>query len=387
MKWLFVKRRLDFPRRSGHDVHTFEVMRALAGQGHEISLVTVDALQKGATDGLPLRHLSSLDGSEPTSAARPVLSSLQERFRSYWGIPMEPIVRTGELATELGVDATVVSGLDVLPLLGAVTRGTRVWYAGDEWVRHHLSLVRLRDRATWPHLKTAAVKGLYERAYAPLIDRAWVVTPGEAAAMRRYAGVRHVDVLPNGIDTDYFRPLDPLPEELPDSACFWGRLDFEPNIDAVRWFVTQVWPAVRRARGGATFTVYGFQPSRAVLQFDGRDGVSIVPDLPDLRSHVQRHQVVALPFVSGGGIKNKLLEAAAMARPIVASAVAVEGLGGRVPLTVCRTAGDWTARLLELFADGAHRAREGRAAREWVAMAHSWHGAALAGARGLEEPR
>ena len=39
-------------------------------------------------------------------------------------------------------------------------------------------------------------------------------------------------------------------------------------------------------------------------------------NLPDLRAEVQRREIVVLPFVSGGGIKNKLLEAAAMGMPM-----------------------------------------------------------------------
>lgn len=387
MKWLFVKRRLDFPRRSGHDVHTFELMRGLQRAGHEISLATIDPLPVGAVDGLPLRATANLLEAPATDGRALHLTTLQEKFRSYWGIPVGPIVRTGQLASELGVDATVVSGLDVLPLLGSVTTGKRIWYAGDEWVRHHLSLVRLTDRSTWSQVKTAAIKGVYERAYASIIDRAWVVTPDEATAMRRYAGVRHVDVLPNGIDTVHFAPPEPPVAERPDSVCFWGRLDFEPNIDAVAWLVTQVWPSVRRQRPQATFTVYGFQPSPAVMRWDGRDGISVVPDLPDLRGHVPQHQIVALPFVSGGGIKNKLLEAAAMARPIVASRVAVEGLEGQAPLEVPTSPSAWASTLVALMGDAARRQALGRHARNWVARAHSWDSAAAVAIAGLEAHR
>lgn len=384
MKWLFVKRRLDYPRRSGHDVHTFELMRGLQRLGHEISLATLDPLPGDAVQGLTLTRVANLTEAAPAGGPTLHLTALQEKFRRYWGIPVGPILDTGRLATELRVDATVVSGLDVLPLLGAVKTGRRIWYAGDEWVRHHLSLVRITDRSTWPQIKTAAIKGVYERTYASLVDRAWVVTPGEAVAMRRYAGVKHVDVLPNGIDTAHFAPLDPPVPEQPDSTCFWGRLDFEPNIDAVTWFATQVWPGIRRRRPAATFTIYGFEPSPAVGRWHGRDGITVVADLPDLRRHVQRHQVVVLPFVSGGGIKNKLLEAAAMARPIVASRVAAEGLTGEAPLQVPASAAAWVDAVTGLMADPHGRERMGHAARAWVATAHSWDSAARAAAGGLD---
>lgn len=384
VKWLFVKRRLEFPRRSGHDVHTYEVMRGLHRLGHEVSLATLEETGASAIAGLELCNAIAMNNLPDAAPSSLRLSALQERFRRYWGIPVGPIIRVGELAAELNVDATVVSGLDVLPMLGNISNGSRIWYAGDEWVRHHLSLVRPRNSATWRHLKTAVIKGSYERAYASLVDRAWVVTQGESVAMRRYAGVRTVDVVPNGIDTGHFSPSATLLPEEPESICFWGRLDFEPNIDAVVWLATQVWPSVRRLRPNATFTIYGFQPSGQLLAYDGRDGVVLVPDLPDLRESVQRHQVVVLPFISGAGIKNKLLEAAALGRAIVASAVAMEGLAGTPPLLTPGTPEEWTRAIVDLMDSESWRRALGAKAREWVMQEHSWDRAAAAAAAGME---
>ncbi len=169
--------------------------------------------------------------------------------------------------------------------------------------------MQLFQPSTWANVKQAAVKGLYERAYGPMLDRVWVVSEADRRAMQRVAGVGGVDVLPNGVDAEHFAPRER--PEAPNSCVFWGRLDFGPNIQALEWFCRRVWPAVRQARPDAMFTIYGFQPSAQVRSLEKAGGVRIVPDLPDLRDEIAAHQVVVLPFVSGGGIKNKLLEAAA----------------------------------------------------------------------------
>jgi glycosyltransferase involved in cell wall biosynthesis len=231
------------------------------------------------------------------------------------------------------------------------------------------------------------VKGLYERAYAPLLDRVWLVTEADRRAMRLVAGSGRLDVLPNGVDAAYFAPRE-LPQH--DRSCtFWGRLDFGPNVQALEWFCRRVWPAVRRESPGARFAVYGFRPNDAVRAVTGRDGIELIPDLPDLRDEVARHPVVVLPFVSGGGIKNKLLEAAAMGKPVVCSPRACGGLrvGAKPPLRLARSVGDWIRELRALWDDPTERGRAGSAARQWVIESHTWDTAAREALAGLGAAR
>jgi glycosyltransferase involved in cell wall biosynthesis len=260
-----------------------------------------------------------------------------------------------------------------------------VWYAADEWFWHHASQVKISDTRTWSEVRPAILKGLYERAYRRRIDRVWVVTDADARAMRWVAGVPHVDVLPNGVDLDWYRPIGEAGS--PDSAVFWGRLDFGPNVQALEWFCQHVWPRVRERRRDARFTIIGFNPTEPVTKLARVPGVSLQPDVPDMRTEVGRHGVVVLPFVSGGGIKNKLLEAAAMARPIVCTARACLGLTGDPPLIVAGTPGDWVQVLTGLWRDDAHRLERGRALRTWVESHHTWDGVAGRALRELEGSR
>lgn len=378
MRLLFVKPTLSWPRSSGHDVHCSQMMRALADRGHEVSLATVDVPSSEALDGLELTRHHHLDGGAPgsESALEIPATRFQERFRSYWGIDRSRVRAVALAAREDRADAVVAVGLDVLPYLLGVADALRVWYAADEWTWHHLSLLRVSRPDTWEHAKQALVKGLYERAYAPILDRVWVVSEADRRAMRRVAGARIVDVIANGVDAEHYRPLN-----VPDgerTCVFWGRLDFEPNIQALEWFCHRVWPLVRREAPDARFAIYGFHPSAAVRAFADRDGIELFADVPDLREEVARHQIVVLPFVSGGGIKNKLLEASAMARPIVCSSRALGGLRGEGDLPFVEAAGerDWTRALLDLWRDELRRRRLGAAARDWVVSHHGWGAAA-----------
>lgn len=381
---LFVKDALAWPRSSGHDVHTYHMMRALAALGHRLALLTAAPPAPAAVAGLPLDWAGTFPpaGEAPRGPA-PFLGWLQEKFRGYWGIDPNRVRAVAAAATEFDADAVVVVGLNVLPYLGAVRGRARVWYAADEWFWHHASQLKPRDRRTWGELKQALVKGLYERAYGPLLDRVWVVTEPDRRAMRLVAGVRGIDLVPNGVDGEHFAPLA-VPQD--ERTCtFWGRLDFGPNVQALEWFCGEVWPRVRARHPDARFRVYGFNPTPPVLALVGRDGVELAADLPDLRAEVARQAAVVLPFVSGGGIKNKLLEAAAMGKAVVCSPTALNGLRNprAAGFALPRTPAEWAGALAALWADPARRATAGAAARAWVVAHHSWETAARTAAAGL----
>ncbi|MFM8273741.1 MAG: glycosyltransferase, partial [Gemmata sp.] len=375
----------SWPRSSGHDVHSFHMMQALTRLGHEVGLLAAAEPAREAIAGLPLAFERTFParGEAPVGPA-PSFRWLQRKFQSYWGVDENRVRAVARAASDMSADGVVVVGLNVLPYLGAVNGRLRVWYAADEWAWHHISQVRLLKRGTWGEAKQALVKGLYERAYRPMLDRVWVVTDADRRAMRWVAGVRGIDVVPNGVDPEHFAPLDGVPQR-ERSCTFWGRLDFGPNVQALEWFCGRVWPKVRAAHPDATFTVYGFSPTPEVRALVRGPGLELVTDLPDLRTEVAGHPVVVFPFVSGGGIKNKFLEAAAMGKPVVCSSVALNGLrdpqasGARL----ARAPNDWVRALGELWSDPARRAAAGAAARTWVTGRHSWGAAARTAAAGL----
>lgn len=382
MRILFVKDSLAWPRSSGHDVHGFHMMRELGRIGHEVSLATLAPPKPEATDGAGLAATISLEGGPDAPVETLPLTRLQEKFRSYWGIDLARIRAVARAAEATRAEVVVAVGLPVLPYLAGAPRAVRVWYAADEWAWHHLSLLRVLAPSTWPNLKVAAVKGLYERAYAPIVDRTWVVSDADRFAMRWVAGARNVDVLPNGVDAAWFAPTTGAPAAL-RSCVFWGRLDFEPNIQALEWFCGRVWPRIRAAAPDARLSIFGFKPGPEVLALARAPGVTLTADLPDLRGEIAKHELVVLPFVSGGGIKNKLLEAAGLAMPIVCTPRACGGLREAAPVVAAGRPAAFARAVLDLWASAARRRALGGEARRWVQAHHTWEAVAEEAARGL----
>jgi glycosyltransferase involved in cell wall biosynthesis len=361
-------------------------MKALAELGHQIGFVSLHELEPRSLAGANVQETFCLKQlpSPSTNGHIIQLSKSQERFRSYWGIEKTHIQTIGKIADEFHADAVIVVGLNVLPYLGAVRAAVKVWYAADEWAWHHLSQVRMLAPSSWKEIEQALVKGLYERAYAPMLDRVWMVSSADERAIRWVAGARTVDVLPNGVDTEHFQPLQK--PEIPHSCVFWGRLDFGPNIQALQWFCRKVWPAIIKVIPGATLTIYGFQPTATVFALGNSvRGIKVIPNLPDLRERIAEHQVVVLPFVSGGGIKNKLLEAAAMGRPILCSTRTDRELSAGSALVRAGKQKQWRDELIKLWRDEARRKQLGSAAREWVMCDHTWKAVADKAVCGLKE--
>ena len=371
MRLLFVKHTLGWPRATGHDVHGYYMMQSLAAAGHAVALATVTEAAAAATAGAGLRNTYVLADFASGDAARG--TRLQERFRRYYGVKPSHIRAVGTLARDLRADAVVAVGLEVLPYLMDVHASSRVWYAADEWLWHHVSQLRLAQPRSWHHATDGIIKGFYERAYRGVVDIAWVVSDSDRRAMRLIAGIRDIAVIPNGVDTELYTPH--AATELQYSAAFWGRLDFGPNVDALRWFCSQIWPAVRTTiHPDARLTVIGYQPSQAVRRLAEIDGIELKADVEDLPHEACRHQVAIMPFVSGGGIKNKLLEAAALRRAILCSPVAARGLkyGARSPFLVANTRVEWIDALRRLWKDERLRTDLGQTAREWVKAYHNW---------------
>lgn len=377
MHFVFMKSSLAYPRRSGHDVHCYSMMRELAAMGHSISLITDTPVTAEAIQGVECRHCQTFDEYGPVDRVVP-LSKMQERFRSYWGVPERNIAILADAARQWAADVVVVVGLDVLPYLAGVESAIRIWYAADEWALHHLSQLFPTRPATWGEAKTALIKGLYEWVYASLVDRAWVVSDRDARAVRWVMGSA-VDVAPNGVDFDHYRRVENSgTTQRPRSCVFWGRLDFGPNIDAIEWFCEHVWRDVAARTPGAVFNVFGFAPSDKVRTMADQYGFCLTPDLPDIRTEITSNQVVVLPFVSGAGIKNKLLEAAALSMPIVASPRVAGGLtlNGYNPMVVAQRPSQWGDALRFLWENDAARQQLGERARLWVGSEYSWRQAA-----------
>ncbi len=218
----------------------------------------------------------------------------------------------------------------------------------------------------------------YERAVAGRSTRSFFVTTKETELFRKLAPecARAVEPMCNGVDAEYFAPDPARPSpfaagELP--VVFTGAMDYWPNIDAVSWFAHDMLPALRARWPAMRLHIVGRNPTAAVRALAG-EAVSVSGTVPDVRPYLQHAAVVVAPLRLARGIQNKILEAMAMGRPVVAASECGEAIGGTAgeELLLAPDAAGLVEAVHGLLADGPRAARIGAAARAKVLRDCSW---------------
>lgn len=157
------------------------------------------------------------------------------------------------------------------------------------------------------------------------------VSPQEAQLFKQQVPVdiHHLVMgMLNGVDTKFFDPdaeFDAVAAEAID-AVFTGAMDYWANVDAVLWFVKNVWPLVRKHKLNAKFYIVGGNPTAEVLALDNNSGITVTGRVKDVRPFIKQSHVCVAPLQIARGIQNKVLEAMSMAKPTVATSMAIEGI-------------------------------------------------------------
>jgi sugar transferase (PEP-CTERM/EpsH1 system associated) len=199
-----------------------------------------------------------------------------------------------------------------------------------------------------------------------------LVSENEADLYRDVVPSGPVHAVSNGVDLDYFQPLTCAAGE--DGCVFVGALDYRPNVDAACWFTQAVWPAVHARHPEAILRLVGRRPSAEVRRLAAVPGVEVVGQVPDVRPYVARSAVAVAPLRLARGLQNKVLEAMAMARPVVASPPALAGLADAsgLPAVQAGQPREWVEAVCGLLGDDQRRRQLGRAGRQYVERHHSW---------------
>lgn len=247
-------------------------------------------------------------------------------------------------------------------------------YAGDR-----------RWPMSWLYRREGARLLAFERKAAASADASLFVTEAEAGLFTRAAPevASRVSVMQNGVDAAFFSPDQVFDNPYPAGGpvvLFTGAMDYWPNVDAVVWFCAEMLPRLRERHPDLRFWIVGMNPAPVVQALAG-ESVVVTGTVPDVRPYLAHADVVVAPLRIARGIQNKVLEAMAMARPVVISsapATGLEAVSGR-DCEIAHGEEEFVSRIFVLLADVALRRSMGRSARERVLERYSWeaHLAAL----------
>ncbi|AXA93067.1 TIGR03087 family PEP-CTERM/XrtA system glycosyltransferase [Massilia sp. YMA4] len=216
----------------------------------------------------------------------------------------------------------------------------------------------------------------YERKVAACSDAALFVSQPEAELFRSLApeSAAHIGWFGNGVDTGYFAADGVYQNPYADGdqvLVFCGAMDYWPNIDAVQWFAREVLPVVLARVPGARFVIVGARPAPEVQALAALPGVTVTGTVPDVRPYVAHAALSVAPLRVARGIQNKVLEAMAMAKTVVLTPQALEGIDAQPgrDVVVAEHAADFAdAVVTELARTGVM----GEDARARVEAAYGW---------------
>jgi glycosyltransferase involved in cell wall biosynthesis len=214
-----------------------------------------------------------------------------------------------------------------------------------------------------------------ERSLCGAFDVNIVVSEQDRKLLQAIQPAGRYHVVENGVDTSFFAPAEIRPER--HTAIFTGLLGWGPNISAMNFLVREVWPRVTQKFPDARLYLAGKNPPEHVMEWPKRDSsITVVPNPEDMRPWLARAEVCVCPITEGGGTRLKILDAFAMGKPMVSTAIGCEGL--RVEpgknIFVANTPGDFAGRVIDLFESEELRRRMGAAGRELVEREYCWEG-------------
>lgn len=222
--------------------------------------------------------------------------------------------------------------------------------------------------ASWASDRFAEAYRDLERKWLPQFDTVLVASEDD----RRRIQHPQVVVYPNALKD---REVAPVPEE--DCVVFSGNLEYHPNIEAVRWFQSRVWPLLRERCPGIEWRLVGKNPEAVASLVAGDNRIRLVGPVDDALAEIGRAKVCVVPLLSGSGTRFKILEAWAASRAVVSTAIGAEGLGARNQehLLIEDDPVAFAAAIQRLLNDSELRRRLGESGRALYREKFTWQAA------------
>ena len=379
MRILFLCHRLPYPPRRGGKIRPFNMIRHL-GRNHEVTVATLARSAAELAEGRDLaRHCHELhvERISPMAAwGRFAVNTLTFRPATFGYFYSPRLAQTvKQLLARRRFDAILVHCSSMGPYVADYGGCRKIMDFGDadseKWFEYSRA-------APFPLSAAFGFEGRkvrhFERWLSSRFDACSVNVPREREVLRAYVS-RPIHTIPNGVDLEYFRPGRAAGEPHHGSRLiFTGNMSYKPNIDAVRHFVRDILPLVRRSLPEVELHIVGMDPTRAVRRLADGSRVVVTGRVDDVRPYFDAATVAVAPLRIARGLQNKVLEAMAMRVPVVASPAAFQGINAVAAedLLVAGEPEGFARAVLSLLQAPATRERYAAAGRACVQRNHSW---------------
>lgn len=383
MNILFLSPWLPWPPHDGARIRIFETLRYLSQRNSITLLSTIrhpeEVKYKAALNGLCKKIVTTVLPNDTPPVLRRFSMGLVRRMSLIQSFHYDSNLaqKVHQLTCQESYDIIHIEFPFLAPYLGAVSSRSR---AKKVLSMHNIESIRFARELGCPTYNGRWLAIQYDR----LFFESW-----EKRAIRRFDGITavsevekdwiqhhapgaRVEVVPNGVDTEYFCPNRPWKGSA--SLVFTGLMDHPPNVDAAVWFCNEILPELRRKIPHLSFKIVGRRPHPKILELGKKDGAQVTGEVADIRPYLTESLALVVPLRSGGGTRLKILEAMAIGRPVISTRLGAEGLDvtPEVNILIADTPVQFVNHILLLLASPETASQLGTAGRRLVVDKYGW---------------
>lgn len=384
MNILFVAPRLPFPTDTGARIRTLHLLRQAIRSGAKVFLLTFSFGDQSA-EFLQARQ----EGCRVIAVPHEDRITLKACFQALKrGLPLSvakyrsPLMAS-QLVKLMNEEKIHLVHFDHIHMgqYGEMCKG--VPFIVDEHNVECLILQRLASKETNPLKKMAltreaGVMARLEKDICTKAFRTFVVSEEDGKNLKNVCGADvRTEVIPNGVDTSYFKPelveTESRPEE-EEALVFTGSMDWLPNSDAVIHFCKNILPLIWKRKPDVKFYIVGKNAPAGVQQFGEDKRILVTGSVPDVRPYVVRSKVFVVPLRIGGGTRLKILEAMSMAKSVVSTTIGAEGIQAQPgrDILLADVPEDFAEKTIQLLESDSQRKSLGEAGEKLVKEHYDW---------------
>lgn len=376
---LFITRRFLFPADTGGKIRTSDILRRMKGGRFNITLMAPVA-EDWQRRSKEVAEICDQFIGWPDKARGLLFKLLRTRHllsRLPVSVATEitrPALRAVAAELERGPDLVVADFTQTAALVPwPQERPTVLFTHNNEaeiFERHARLATTLPMRMVYRQQQRKMWR--FEHAFLPRFTRVVAVSDKDKAAFEREHGVRAVDTIPTGVDLDRFEFRSPSALDVATSPrlVFVGSMDWPANIDAINWFMDAVWPLIAAKAPAVRLDIVGRSPPAGLVERARRRRLpwTFTGWVCDVRPYIYAAHIAVIPLRVGSGTRMKVFEAMALGRPVISTALGVEGLpvsAGRHYVEADQPAA-FAAAVVTLLDDAGRRAQLATVARRLV---------------------
>lgn len=386
MRILMLMPRTPYPADHGTALRNLYLLKSLS-RHHEVSLLTFGnpadtsvtrVLQEYArrVEVVPLPRRSRWQRLVALGASRE--PDLALRLRS------PPLVaRLREMLERSTFDLVQIEGLEMFGAWAGARSGRRGIgplvvldeHNAEYSLQHSAWQVSVRSKSWLPALYSfiqARRLRRYEQRACQTAHGVVLVSKTDEASIRALYPQLRACVVPNGVDTAHYMAGDRRTDGA--TILFIGKMDYRPNLDAIRWFCSQIWPSVRASVPNARLLVVGRDIGQEHQSLVQVPGVELVGAVPDERPWFDRSDVLVVPMRMGSGVRLKVLQAMAMGVPIVSTSLGMAGVEAEngTHYLLADNPSEFARQIVDALGNRGLRQSLGKAGRKLACERYDW---------------